>query len=84
MKLREDLEAEILDKILEVRRQCPELIQVEVDVYKSYGLSRSFKRGSHLEAHNLGVGNSDIGQNNRWRKVDRSGSKQSRLIMINH
>ena len=44
-----DLDPEILERIIEVQRRCPDLIRAEVDVYESYGLSRSFRRGSNSE-----------------------------------
>ena len=79
-----DLEPRILEMIIEVQRLHPELIRAEVNVYESYGLSRSFRRGSNSEAQNRGVSDSDIDKNNRWRKVDRSGSKKARLVMRDH
>ena len=55
-----DLEPGILERIIEVQRLHLELVREEVDVYKSYGFSRSFRRGSNLETQNRGVSDSDI------------------------
>ena len=74
----------ILERIIEVQRLHPELIRSEVDVCESYGISRSFRRGSNSEAQNRGVSDSDIDKNNRWRKVDRAGSEKARLLMRDH
>ena len=64
-----NLEPRILERIIEVQRLCPELVRSEVDVYESYGIPRSFRRGSNSEAQNRGVSDSDIDKNNQWRKV---------------
>ena len=39
-----DMEVDIIDRILDIQNKYLELIGVRADVYKYYGLSRSFRR----------------------------------------
>ena len=76
-----NLEGGILDKIARVQRDYPLLIWATVDLYEGYGLSRSFRRGSTLEALNRGVSDSEMDRNNRWRKKERVGARKAKLRM---
>ena len=48
-------ETDILDKIDRIQQRYPELIRPGLEVHEEYGISRSFRRGSNLDAHNRGV-----------------------------
>ena len=79
-----DLEVIILDRIAIIQKRYPELIQSRVKVDEEYGLSRSFRRGSNLEAQNRGVADGHVDRNNRWWKVERAGARKPKLRMKEH
>lgn len=62
------------DRLEVVQKIHPELISPSIDVLEDYGLSRSFRRGSNSEAINRGVDRKD-----RWRSVERIGTRKVRL-----
>jgi hypothetical protein len=54
------------------------------NIYESYGVSRSFRRGSNTHAINQGVKRSDIDHNNRWSVVERAKGRAPKLGMQQH
>ena len=60
-----DLEMDMLDRISRIQQRHPELIRPGLKVHEKYGLSRSLRRGSNLEAQNRRVNDGDIDRNNR-------------------
>ena len=79
-----DLKVNILDKISRIQQSHPDLIRFRLEIHKEYRISRSFPRGSKLEAQNLGVKEGNIDKKNRWRKVERAGFRKEKLRMRNH
>ena len=61
------------------------LIPKALEVEESYGIGRSFRRGSVTEAANAPneeCSPTDIQRNNRWRSEDRAGTKEAGLDML--
>ena len=78
------MEPEILDRIERIQTRYPNLIRASINVHEEYGVSRSFRRGSNSEAQNRGVSEAEIERHNRWRNVDRVGSRKVKLRMREH
>ena len=76
-----DMEPDILDRTERIQTRYPELIRTSIDIHEKYGVFRSFRSGSNSEAQNRGVSEADIERNNRWKKVDRAGSRKVKLHM---
>ena len=70
-----DLQEDFFDLLEEVQVSTT-LLGDNVDVRENYGLSRSLRRGSNTHAHNMGVSESRIELNNRWRKFFYAGGKR--------
>ena len=66
-------------ELLEETQETTKLISNAVDVREEYGLSRSLRRRSNTHAHNMGVSETRIELNNRWRKFFSAGGKQPTL-----
>ena len=79
-----DPEIDILDKIDRIQQRYPALIRPGLEVHEEYGISRSFRRDSNLDAHNRGVIDGDIDRNNRLRKVERVEARKAKLRMRDH
>lgn len=45
----------VLDRLVHVQEMYPELINPGINVYEEFGLARSFRRGSNLQAQNCQV-----------------------------
>ena len=60
------------------------LIRDSVDVHEDNCLSRSLRRGSNSEVLNRGVDKATIDRNNRWRKIERTRTKEAKLPMRDH
>ena len=73
------MEPDILDRIDRIQARYPDLIRASINVHEEYGVSRSFRRGSNSRAQKRCVSEAEIERNNRWRKVDRAGSKKVKL-----
>ena len=68
-----------------VQDKRPDLIPAIIDVEDAYGISRSGRRGGTTNAQNASnadCGKEDIERNNRWRKLDRAGTRQAGMSMI--
>jgi hypothetical protein len=61
-----DFQDVILDLLLEIQKESPELIDPDIDVRDAYGLARSFRRGSVTRAENCQVDAKLIEYMNRW------------------
>ena len=72
----------ILDMITRVQNYFPVLIRDSVDGHEACGLSKSFRRGSNLEALNRGVDDVTIDRNNRWSKIERAGVKHYAELLV--
>ena len=73
------MEVDILDRITAIQSKHPELIGVRVDVYEEYRLSRSFWRGSNLEALNRGMKEKVIDRKKSMEDQRKSGSKEGEI-----
>jgi hypothetical protein len=67
-----------------IQEARPELISKEVQVYKEYGVNRSFRRGATSEARARGVSPEDIDLINRWRSFESAKGKRPRMTMRDH
>jgi hypothetical protein len=68
-----------------IQDKRPDLIPSIVDVEDAYGISRSGRRGGTTNAQNApnsACSKEDIERNNRWRKLDRAGTRQAGMSMI--
>jgi hypothetical protein len=68
-----------------IQDKRPDLIPSIIDVEDAYGISRSGRRGGTTNAQNASnadCGKEDIERNNRWRKLDRAGTRQAGMSMI--
>ena len=79
-----DMEPNVLDRIDRIQTRYPDLIRASINIHEEYGVSRSFWSDSSSEVQNRGVSKAEIERNNRWRKVDRAGSKKVKLRMRDH
>jgi len=78
------LEPKLLDRLDRIKDQKPFLMPSVDDVYKEYGIFRSFRRGATSEAVNQGAPPEVIDSNNRWRRVHQAGASQPSLSMREH
>ena len=76
------IEMEILDRLQEIQRTSPDLIQPNLDVHEESGISRSFCRGVTTEASNKGVRENDIDAMSRWRTAEQATSFLEGSIII--
>jgi len=60
------------------------LVDPDCDVFKEYGMTRSFQQGSDSRAHAAGVLESTIDLMNRWRKTERVQGRLVHLKMNAH
>jgi hypothetical protein len=67
-----------------VRNDGRDDVSESIDVYESYGVSRSFRRGSNTLAINQGVTEATINHNNRWSIVERAKGMAPKLGMQQH
>lgn len=77
-----DFEAEIFERLLDIQRRKPLLIEASVDVVEEFGLSRSFRRGSDSRAIAEQYSPIVINLNNRWRKFEQGQGKRPKLQML--
>jgi hypothetical protein len=78
------MEPRFHDRLAQVQRQCPHLLDPEVDVVEEYGVSRSFRRGGTSEATNNGALPHVVELNGRWRKVNQSGASRPSITIREH
>ena len=76
-----DLKGRILNRITEVQRCFPTLMEPLVNIHEEYGLSRSFRRGYTLEALNRGVAETLVDCSNRWMKEEEASARKIKLKM---
>jgi hypothetical protein len=72
-------------KLKEIQREDIGLVPKSLNVEDSFGISRSFRRGSAtaaLNAPNSECNAEDINRNNRWRSEDKAGTKKASLNML--
>jgi len=79
-----DYDYEFCRRIAEVQLQQPELIQPDLDVYDIYSLRRSLRRGSDSQAIAQNVDPADIDLNNRWRTVEKAGTRKANFNRMQH
>jgi hypothetical protein len=77
-------EFDILLELVAIQRVGGGIISETVDVYESYGVSRSFRRGSNTHATNQGVTEAIINHNNRWSMIERAKGRTPILGMQQH
>ena len=74
----------LYEKLRSVQRECVGLIPSALDI-ETYGIGRSFRRGSVTAAENAPneeCSEADIKRNNRWRLEDQAGMKTASLDML--
>jgi UPF0288 family protein (methanogenesis marker protein 3) len=77
-------EFDILLELDTIQKYCGDIVNETVDVYESYGVSRSFRRGSNTHATNQGVSDAIIDHNNRWSMVERARGRAPKMGMQQH
>jgi hypothetical protein len=77
-------EVDILMELVAIQKFDGGIISETVDIYESYGVSRSFRRGSNTHATNQGVSEAIINHNNRWSMVERAKGRTPSLGMQQH
>ena len=60
----------------EIQLSRPDLIPLSIDVPEDYGVGRSFRRGSDLEALARGVSPLDVDAMNRWRSIEKAKGRR--------
>jgi hypothetical protein len=78
------LEVFLLDILVEIQNEHPEIIDPSVDVYEEMGISRSFRRGATTHARNMKVSEPDIDSMNRWRKFEAAQGRRPAMAMRDH
>ena len=79
-----DFEVPIFDRLDQIQRERPDLIDPLVDVGEEYGLSRSYRRGSDSRALSERIPTDVVNLNNRWRKVEMAKGKMPIFQMSEH
>lgn len=79
-----DYEFDILNELVNIQLEFPDVVGKNVNVFEEFGVNRSFRRGSDAHAINQGVSKDDIERNNRWRSVENAKGRAPRLRMIHH
>jgi hypothetical protein len=79
-----EYEFDILVELEAIQRDTRGIISESIDVFESYGVSRSFRRGSNTHAINQGVTEATINHNNRWSIVERAKGRAPKLGMQQH
>ena len=74
----------ILDQLIKVQVNRPDIISDSVDVPEEYGISRSFRRGATTHARNAYVSKADIKAANRWRDLENAQGRQINQPMMDH
>ena len=72
-------------KLKAIQREETGLIPSSLDIEESYGIGRSFRRGSVTAAENAPndeCNDTDIKRNNRWRLEDQAGTRKASLDML--
>jgi hypothetical protein len=79
-----DYELEIFDRLEQVQKEHPNVLDPSIDITEEFGLSRSFRRGSDSRAIAEEVPVTIIELNNRWRKVESAKGKAASFEMYQH
>jgi len=79
-----DYDAEFVERVKEVQDTRPNLFPHGVNISDSYSLRRSPRRGSTSEAQNRNVPTEIVEMNNRWRKVEKAGTRAPSMTMRQH
>jgi hypothetical protein len=77
----------LYSKLENIQEEQLGIIPKAVKVRTSYGVGRSFRRGSvtaAANAPNSECSDADITRNNRWRKEERAGTRMASLDMLHH
>ncbi len=75
------LNQELHRQLESIREGNPDLIDRDVDIEEKFSIFRSFRRGATTRAKEMGVQDSTISMNNRWRKSQSSAGGLPRLPM---
>lgn len=78
------MEAKFIERLEMVQMARPDLLSDQIEVAEVYGVRRSFRRGSTTEAGKRGVPPEIIDSNNRWRRVEKAGTRQASMAMQEH
>jgi hypothetical protein len=78
------LEGFILELLVGIQNEHPEIIDPSVDVFEEMGISRSFRRGATTHARNMGVSEPDIDSMNWWRKFEAAQGRRPAMPMRDH
>jgi hypothetical protein len=78
------MEPTFFDRLERIQTTRPDLIESNAEVTEEYGIYRSFRRGSTLEATKQGLPPHVIDANNRWRKFHMAGASKPSLTMRDH
>lgn len=70
--------------LLEVQRRFESIIPDSVKVEEEYSVNRSLRRGATSEAQNVGMSQTIIESNNRWRKTHRAKGMTPGWSMMEH
>jgi hypothetical protein len=74
----------ILEKLEELKEKDKDnkLGLKDFNVREDFSINRSFRRGSATEAQNVGISESTIVAQNRWRKIERAKGSRPKFTMI--
>jgi hypothetical protein len=73
---------DVFEKLEEIQRLHPELIEPGCEVNEEFGMQRSFRRGFDSECRNRGISDSDINSMCRWQvEKARQGRSSARSML---
>jgi len=75
---------EFCQRLAEIQLIRKDLIQGDIDVFNVYSLRRSLRRGSDSQAIARNVDPADIDLNNRWRLVEKAGTRKATFNRMQH
>jgi len=78
------MEAKFIERLEMVQMARLDLLSDQIEVAEVYGVRRSFRRGSMTEAGKRGVPPEIIDSNNRWRRVEKAGTRRASMAMQEH
>jgi hypothetical protein len=74
----------IMDKLQAIKDTDLGLITQEIDIYKAFVISRSFRRGATSTARTQGVKDNHVDLINRWRSFENAKGRRPTLVMHDH
>ena len=80
----ESMQKIILNQLLKVQANRPDVISDSVEVLEEYGISRSFRRGATTHARTVNVSKADIKAANRWRDLENAQGRQINQPIMDH